>query len=93
MKMGVECTAQQIPEPELIRMACEVLGVNNIDEKTLKAKVDHIDALPNQEVDFILKDGQTIRKQWAFKSRRESWTPEMRAQAVINGAKANKKGK
>ena len=93
MKMGVECTAQQIPEPELIRMACEILGVNEIDEKALKTKVDYIDALPNQEVDFILKDGQTIRKQWAFKSRRESWTPEMRAQAVINGAKANKKGK
>ena len=92
-KNGIECTAKQIPEPELIRMACEVLGVNEIDEKALKAKVDYIDALPNQEVDFILRDGQSIRKQWAFKSRRESWTPEMRAQAVINGAKANKKGK
>ena len=92
VKMGIDCKAQQIPDPELYRMSREVLGVDEIDEKTLKAQIVRIDALPNQEVDFVFKDGHVIRKQWAFKSRRESWTPEMRAQAVVNGAKAHKKG-
>jgi len=31
---------------------------------------------------FILKDGRTAERTWADRSRRESWTPEMRQAAA-----------
>ena len=92
LKAGVECHAQQIPEEELYRMATEVLGVSEFNEDVFKKKVNYLVALSNQEVEFHLKSGEVVIKTWRFKSRRESWTQEMKEQAKINGAKAHKKG-
>ena len=77
----VECHNRQIPEEELYRMGTEVLGLKNFDETIFKERVSKILAYPDCSVVFHFKDGTTIKATWAFKSRKESWTKEMRDRA------------
>ncbi len=91
-KMHIECHAQQIPEEELYRMTKEVFKLKEFDETLFKQEIDHIIARENRQVEFVFKAGHSIIKEWNFKSRKHSWTDEMKAKAKINGAKAHKKG-
>ena len=77
----VECHNRQIPEEELYRMGTEVLGLKSFDETIFKERVSKILAYPDCSVVFHFKDGTTVKDTWAFKSRKESWTKEMRDRA------------
>jgi len=65
------CTAQQIPEDILQAKAAEAGGLDGLLE-VLVPEPFHLS--------FIYK-GKTVDLTWAHKSRRESWTPEMREAA------------
>ena len=77
----VKCESKQIPEEELYRMSNEVLGVAVFDEVLFKTKVERIEACIDKSVTFVMKNGEKIYKTWNFKSRKESWTNEMKVKA------------
>ena len=83
----VECHNRQIPEEELYRMSTEVLGLKNFDETIFNERVSKILAYPDCSVVYFFKDGTTVKATWAFKSRKESWTKEMRDMARIYARK------
>lgn len=93
-KNVVKCESQQIPEYELYRMANEVLSIKEFNADYFKDQIEKIVALTNQEVEFHFKNGDKVIKQWRFRSRKESWTPEMKERAKSSGlAGANKRYK
>jgi hypothetical protein len=45
-------------------------------------QIDRIDVPEDNRLRFFFKDGSVIERTWADRSRRESWTPEMRQAAA-----------
>ena len=76
------CQSKKIPEDELIRITCDVLGWSSFDEEAFREAVDHITAVYPYELIFHLKDGTERKVEWQHQSRSKSWTPEMRARAA-----------
>jgi DNA invertase Pin-like site-specific DNA recombinase len=77
------CNAQQIPEVILMDAAARALGLSNFDESIFIKMVSTIRVPENGTLIFSFYDGREVRVEWQNKSRRESWTPEMREQARI----------
>lgn len=75
------CPSKQIPEGTLERAAAEALGLDAFDEDVLRNKVAVIRAEKDNALVFRFKDGSEQTAHWADRSRRESWTPEMREAA------------
>lgn len=65
-------TSKQIPESVLTALAEEFGGMSNIAEI-------HVPA--SNKLTFVLLDGTTAEREWQDRSRRESWTAEMREAA------------
>ena len=74
------CPASQIPEETLIALTCEVLGVEELTEEAVEA-LDEIRVTGKGCLLFRLQDGRTEERQWAWASRANAWTPEMRQKA------------
>jgi hypothetical protein len=66
------CQSKAIPESVLIDIVDEIGGIGNLTA---------IQAANNNALVLTLTSGQQIVKQWLDRSRRESWTPEMREAA------------
>ena len=73
--------AKAVPEEALIKAACEVLKADVLDESFLRNQVDHIDVCAGNVLRFFLKDESIQENQWRDRSRKESWTPEMKEAA------------
>lgn len=73
------CPSKQIPEDTLYRLAAEVLGTDDFD--TLPGKITAVRAESTNKLTFFMADGEEIVKRWQDRSRRESWTPEMKEAA------------
>lgn len=67
------CPSKQIPEEELYRISTEV--TDDFD------KITAVTADEDNTLIFYLADGKTAVKQWQPRSRRNSWTPEMKENA------------
>lgn len=68
------CPSKQIPEDTLIAVAGEVIGsIDALDSKITAVRVENDNTLV-----FCLANGERIVKRWQDRSRRESWTPEMK---------------
>ena len=76
-----QCASKSIPDETLRSVSAEVLGTESLDEDLFEALVDKIIVPKPNSLLFIFKDGRTVRKDWHDRSRRESWTPEMKAEA------------
>ena len=77
------CHTSKIPEKEIYRLTCEVLGTENLDRDILIGKITEITAEDNNILTFHLADGTTAVKRWQHKSRADSWTSEKRNIASI----------
>ena len=77
------CDSQQIPDDILKQKTCEVLGISNFDEQVLRERVESIIIPKRNTIIYVLKDGTEKQIEWQHRSRRESWTPEMRERARI----------
>lgn len=73
------CPSKQIPEDTLYQLAAEVLGTDDFD--TLPGKITAVRAENKNRLTFFMADGEEIVKRWQDRSRRESWTPEMKEAA------------
>ena len=76
------CHGKKIPESTLKAVCAEVLGTNDYSAAVFADTVERIDVPEDNRLRFILKDGRTAERTWADRSRRESWTPEMRQAAA-----------
>ncbi len=75
------CPSQTIPEDILIDKTKEVLGVLELNRDLLTEHMEKIIVFPENKLKFVLKNGQIIDTKWQHRSRRESWTAEMREEA------------
>ena len=73
------CPSKQIPEDTLYRLAAEVLETDDFD--TLPGKITAVRAENENKLTFFMSSGEEIVKRWQDRSRRESWTPEMKESA------------
>ncbi len=75
------CPAKSIPEDILIAKSKEILSVPKINREIIISCIEKIIVCENNNLRFILKDGNIITMKWQHHSRSESWTPEMREAA------------
>lgn len=72
---------QRIPESILISKTCEVLEIPELDESVLRDRIKEIIVPQNNTLIYIFTDGNEKTVEWKHRSRRESWTPEMKEKA------------
>ena len=75
------CPAQQIPEDILIAKTSEVLGITDFDRETLMTKIKEIRVPRHNFLVYVFHDGHVKEVTWQHKSRKESWTEEMKQKA------------
>jgi len=63
-------------------MCAEVLGMETYNSTIFDTQVDHIEVPEDNHLRFVFKDGSTVERTWADRSRRESWTSEMKQAAA-----------
>ena len=76
-----QCYAKQIPEEILETLTADVLSLSKFDPDVMKTKISEIQIPEWNKVRFILKNGNIIEKEWQDRSRKDSWTAEMKQKA------------
>ena len=76
------CHGKKIPETTLKAVCAEVLGIETYNSTLFDTAVDRIEVPEDNHLRFIFKDGSSVERSWTDRSRRESWTPEMRQAAA-----------
>ena len=74
------CHTKQIPEDILIATTVSVLGITKFDEEVFLNQIERIEVPAFNHLVYIFKDGHREERIWQDKSRRDSWTDEMREQ-------------
>lgn len=74
-------TSKAIPEGTLKAVCAQALGLCSFENATFSAAITAIDACPDNLLRFHFRDGHTAECCWQDRSRRESWTAEMRETA------------
>jgi DNA invertase Pin-like site-specific DNA recombinase len=75
------CAAKQIPEETLMITAAEALGLESFSPEVFALRVSSITVKNGNTLVFHLTDGSQVEKTWKDRSRRESWTEEMKQAA------------
>jgi DNA invertase Pin-like site-specific DNA recombinase len=75
------CPSVKIREDILMGKAAEALGLGSFDETVFKERVGRIVVPGAYRLIFRMKDGCEAELAWERRSRRESWTDEMRLAA------------
>lgn len=76
------CPSQKIPEDILKRTTAEVLGLPiDFDRETLLQHIKEIQVPGHHRLVYVLTDGTIKEATWQHKSRRESWTLDMKQRA------------
>jgi len=75
------CRARKIPEDILKDVSVEVLGTDIWDDDEFDSQIDHIEVPADNHLVFVFRDGHQTERIWAHRSRRESWTEEMKQKA------------
>ena len=68
-------------EDTLIELTNNALGIDKFDEALFNKEIDRIIVHQSKDLDFVSKSGEVKTFHFEFKSRRESWTNEMKEQA------------
>lgn len=79
-----KCHGKKIPDTTLRSLIAELLGMPEYDAGTFSELVDSIYPYEGNRLVFAFKDGTVQEATWKDRSRAESWTPEMKAQAREN---------
>ena len=76
-----ECAAKRIPEDILEEKCAQALGLAEYDPTVFTEKVAAITIPADGILVFKFKDGTEKTVNWKHRSRRESWTDEMKQAA------------
>lgn len=74
-------TAKQVPEKALLALTAKVLGLKEFDETVFSEQIDSMVIPAPNQVLYRFKDGHEVTGTWTDRSRRDSWTDEMRRAA------------
>ncbi len=85
------CHTKRIPEEILIQTAAETLGQDTFDAVAFKDRIKAIHVPAFNHLIFVFQDGTMDERIWQDKSRRDSWTPEMKQQAAEYGRRGHAK--
>ena len=75
------CPSKQIPEEILCEVTAQALGVRFFTEDMLRSKVANILVCSENTLVYRYLDGTEAVWEWQDRSRKNSWTPEMKAAA------------
>ena len=75
------CPAKQVPEEALMRAAAIAMILPDFDANALAERLERITVTGPNSLLFDFKDGHFTEISWNDRSRRESWTPEMKQRA------------
>ena len=75
------CHGKKIPETTLKVVCASVLGSQNFCSAAFTDRVERIEVPKASHLRFIFKDGKVDERTWADRSRRDSWTQEMKQAA------------
>ena len=75
------CASKQIPEETLHAVTAEVLGQVDFSEELLRRLIKSILVCNENVLIFRFFDGSEVTRTWQDRSRRQSWTDEMKATA------------
>ena len=78
----VYCHGKKIPEDTLKTVCADTLGISEFDAAVFSERIERIEAPGDNLLLFVFKDGRTEECAWADKSRRDSWTAEMKQTAA-----------
>lgn len=82
LKYGKDnCPSKQIPEEILISLSTQVLEIKKFDEAKFEEEIKEIQVPEPNGLIFVFKDGNVVKKEWNYKSRRGSWSEEARQKA------------
>jgi site-specific DNA recombinase len=82
LKYGKDtCQSKQVPEEILITACEEVLETDGISQEEFENEIKEIQVMDKGIINFILNDGNIVKKEWNYKSRSESWSDEARQRA------------
>ncbi len=76
------CHGKKIPEATLKAVCAEVLDTGDYSSTLFDTLIERIEVPEDNHLRFIFRDGSIVERTWADRSRRESWTPEMRQAAA-----------
>lgn len=78
-----------IPEETLKRAATEIMKADSFSDDEFEKHIRLIEAHPGNLLRFFFMDGSTADFVWKDRSRSESWTDEMRAEAAKKAKERN----
>lgn len=81
----------QMREDTLVEMAARAMGMEKFDEARFREKIEKITQKPKKTVEFRFRDGTKKSLGYAKKSRKDSWTKEMREKAKRKEANGKRK--
>ena len=87
------CSSKQIPEYAVEEAVKRALAIDTYNADIFLAQVKNITICPENTIIIHLKDDNEITQKWAYKSRSESWTPEMKEKARLKTMESNKNKK
>lgn len=76
------CHGKKIPEATLKAVCAEVLDTGDYSSTLFDTLIERIEVPEDNHLRFIFRDGSIVERTWADRSRRKSWTPEMRQAAA-----------
>lgn len=81
-KGATNCTQTlSLREDTLIELTNNALGIDKFDEALFNKEIERIIVHQSKDVDFVFKNGEVKTFHFEFKSRKESWTNEMKEKA------------
>ena len=85
------CHTKQIPEDTLMSITASVLGMAEFDGDAFHRLIERIEVPAFNHLVYIFKDGRREERIWQDRSRRDSWTDEMKEQAAEHAKRRNRK--
>ena len=86
------CHTKQIPEEILKQETAAVLGLCEFNEAVFDERIAEIRVPAFNHLIFVFRDGTQTERVWQDKSRRDSWTEDMRLRAAEHARKRHVKG-
>ena len=76
------CHGKKIPETTLQAVYADVIGTDNYNSTVFDSLINRIEVPEDNHLRFVFKDGRIEERKWADRSRRDSWTVEMKQAAA-----------